>query len=83
MLLKSLPALVLKRRKMLVLTGEGWHPDEETRRKSLMGDASAISLESVERRLEHEAGEGPFQEKSTVAWIKAQRQGVTTKGETC
>lgn len=51
---------------------------------SLMGDASAISLESVERRLEHEAGEGPFQEKSTVAWIKAHKgKGLTTKGETC
>ena len=50
---------------MLVFTGEGWHPDAETRRRSLIGEASAISLESVDWRLECEA-EGPSQEKKEL-----------------
>ena len=60
---------------MLVLTEEEWHPDAETCRRSLMGEASAISLESVEWRLECEAGEGQSQETPPPQGEKALLSG--------
>ena len=60
---------------MLVLTEEEWYPDAETCRRSLMGEASAISLESVEWRLECEAGEGQSQETPPPQGDKALLSG--------
>ena len=48
-----------------------------------MGEASAISLESANGNLSMKQEKGLPRRKSTVKWIKAQRQGIATKGETC
>lgn len=79
MLLKSLPALVLKRKD----AGSHWGgvaPDEETLGEDASdGRCPCNILRKCGTRLVKRE-KGLSREKTTVAWIKAQRQGITTMG---